>query len=191
RAVVIAADVTGLRVEAHGGTEIVDDVSFSVRRGEVVAIVGESGSGKTTVALALLGHARRGTRITRGSIRLGDVDMLLLSEKQQRAARGPLVAHVPQDPASALNPALRISTQLGEVLEQHHPELKRAEASTRIRQVLADVRLSSGHEFLQRYPHQLSGGQQQRICLAMAFILRPTVIVLDEPTTGLDVTTQA
>src|SRR5439155_12030449 len=103
---------------------------------------------------------------------------------------GKLVSYVPQDPSAALNPTLRIGRQLAEVVEVHERDADGA-LSNRVRSVLDEVRLPSGREFLRRYPHQLSGGQQQRVCLAMAFLLRPAAIVLDEPTTGLDVTTQA
>ena len=108
-----------------------------------------------------------------------------------RGLRGKTVSYVPQDPASALNPALRIRTQLEEVLETHAFGDSRAARAARMREMLEEVLLPSDDGFLRRYPHQLSGGQQQRVGLAMAFANRPRLIVLNEPTTGLDVTTQA
>ena len=181
--------VGGLRVElAASGREIVDEVAFELAPGEIVGLVGESGSGKTTVAVALLGHAKRGTRIAAGSVQIAGTNVLALAPEHLRRARGRLVSYVPQDPSSALNPSLRIGAQLEEVMREHDEP---GGAGARIREALAEVRLPSGGDLLRRYPHQLSGGQQQRICLAMAFLLRPALIVLDEPTTGLDVTTQA
>ena len=105
--------------------------------------------------------------------------------------RGGRISYVPQDPASSLNPSLCIRTQLREILERHEFGSDRGERDLRLREVLDEVKLPSDSEFLSRYPHQLSGGQQQRVALAMAFACRPAVVVLDEPTTGLDVTTQA
>jgi peptide/nickel transport system ATP-binding protein len=187
-----ALEVSGLRVElTASGEDIVGNVAFEVDRGEVVGLVGESGSGKTTVALALLGHAKRGTRISSGSVRIGGEEILGRDASHVRAARGSTISYVPQDPAAALNPALNIRTQLSEVIQTHRRNAAVGEVEERIRQTLAEVKLSADDEFLRRYPHQLSGGQQQRVCIAMAFLLRPQAIVLDEPTTGLDVTTQA
>ncbi len=189
----LAVDVRGLRVELPDGADIVDDVSFSIRAGEVLGVVGESGSGKTTVAMALLGFARGGARITGGTVHIaGDTgtNMLALDSGRKRLLRGKTVAYVPQDPASALNPSLRIGLQLAEVIEAHEPETPAAEIERRIADVMVAVGLPPDKSFLLRYPHQLSGGQQQRIGIAMAVILAPKLIVLDEPTTGLDVTTQ-
>jgi peptide/nickel transport system ATP-binding protein len=186
-----AIDVADLRVETGGGDEIVAEVAFSVASGDVVGLVGESGSGKTTVALALLGHARRGTRISSGSVRVAGDEILEGSRARVRALRGNVIAYVPQDPAAALNPALTIGTQLTEVITAHRRELSAQETRERVAETLAEVKLPSSAAFLRRYPHQISGGQQQRVCIAMAFLLRPRAIVLDEPTTGLDVTTQA
>jgi peptide/nickel transport system ATP-binding protein len=189
---VSALDVAHLHVELHpGGEEIVRDITFSVARGEVVGLVGESGSGKTTVALALLGHAKRGTRISAGSVKVDGTEMLGTRATEVRAARGSSISYVPQDPAAALNPALTVGKQLVEVIETHRPAATSREALDRIRETLSEVKLPTDPPFLRRYPHQLSGGQQQRVCIAMAFLLRPRMIVLDEPTTGLDVTTQA
>jgi peptide/nickel transport system ATP-binding protein len=188
----LALEVENLRVELVGsGTDIVDDVSLSVPAGDVLGLVGESGSGKTTVGLAILGHTRRGARMAGGEIRIEGRNILALRPLERQALRGTLVSYVPQDPASALNPALRIGKQLDETLAEHGFGTSDADRRTRIKQVLAEVLLESDDEFLRRYPHQLSGGQQQRVALAMAFANRPRVIVLDEPTTGLDVTTQA
>jgi oligopeptide/dipeptide ABC transporter ATP-binding protein len=185
-------EVEGLRVEVEGrGFDIVDDISFAIGGGEVLGLVGESGSGKSTVGLALLGHTRRGAVVTGGSVRVDGRDILALSEAELRAVRGGTVSYVPQDPASALNPALRIRLQLEEVLDAHGFGDSRAARAERLRETLGEVLLPSDDAFLARYPHQLSGGQQQRVGLAMAFACRPRVIVLDEPTTGLDVTTQA
>jgi peptide/nickel transport system ATP-binding protein len=187
-----ALQVEGLRVELEGeGIDIVDEVSFDVDAGEVLGLVGESGSGKTTVGLAVLGHTRRGARVTGGTVAIEGRSILELAPLQCQALRGKLVSYVPQDPAAALNPALRIGKQIMETLAEHGFGASAEERRTRVREALAEVLLPSDDAFLQRYPHQLSGGQQQRVALAMAFANRPRVIVLDEPTTGLDVTTQA
>jgi peptide/nickel transport system ATP-binding protein len=184
--------VTGLRVSLRGtDTDIIDDVSFSIQPGEVLGLVGESGSGKTTAGLALLGHTRRGAEISAGSVLVGDRDVLKLGLAERRRLRGSVVSYVPQDPAAALNPALRIGTQLMEVLEAHAFGSGQGERRDRIAEMMREVALPDAPAYLRRYPHELSGGQQQRIGLAMAFACRPRVIVLDEPTTGLDVTTQA
>jgi peptide/nickel transport system ATP-binding protein len=182
-------EVSDLEVRiGAAGPDVVSEISFAVPAGEVLGLVGESGSGKTTVALALLGHARRGLRISGGEVLLDGTNLLRLSPGGLRAARGAKVAYVPQDPAAALNPAQRVGTQLREAL-QVHPGVT-SDRDGRVLEVLREARLDATHELLRRYPHQLSGGQQQRVSLAMAFCCRPSLIVLDEPTTGLDVSTQ-
>jgi peptide/nickel transport system ATP-binding protein len=187
-----ALEVENLRVELEGtGVDIVDEVSFTVPAGDVLGLVGESGSGKTTAGLAVLGHTRRGARVTGGEIRIEGRNILALPRLERQRLRGKLVSYVPQDPASALNPALRIGKQLDETLSEHGFGKSDEERRARITEALAEVLLPADDPFLKRYPHQLSGGQQQRVVLAMAFANRPRVIVLDEPTTGLDVTTQA
>ena len=174
---------------AGHGPAVVSEVSFAVRPGDVLGLVGESGSGKTTVALALLGHTRRGLSVSRGEILLDGLDLLRLRPPRLRQVRGARVSYVPQDPSAALNPALRIGYQLREALRVHRRALA-ADPGKRILEVLSEVRLEASPAMLRRYPHQLSGGQQQRVALAMAFACRPSLIVLDEPTTGLDVSTQ-
>jgi peptide/nickel transport system ATP-binding protein len=190
----LRVDVQGLQVRLAGtATNVVDDVSFQVRDGELLGLVGESGSGKTTIALTLLGYTRRGLQITAGRVQVNGIDMAAASPAELQRLRAAVVAYVPQDPASALNPALRVRTQLAEVL-QFHPDVVAAKGlgdpAARVRETLEDAGLGATPEILGAYPHQLSGGQQQRVALAMAFALQPGVIVLDEPTTGLDVTTQ-
>ena len=173
------------------GPAIVADIAFSVQPGEILGIVGESGSGKTSIATALLGDARAGAVITGGSVLVDGSDILSLTAQERQKVRGPVIAHVAQDPALALNPMLRIGSQLDELLLVHAPELDKPARRTRIGEAAADVGLPGEAEFLRRFPHQLSGGQQQRVLLALAVLLRPKLIVLDEPTTALDVSTQA
>jgi peptide/nickel transport system ATP-binding protein len=170
-------------------TPIVSGVSFDVAEKQTMGLVGESGSGKSTVAVALLGFARRGLEICGGSVRVGDVDVLQLSGEELRDARGRLVSYVPQDPAAGLNPAHRIGGQLREAFSVHE-KLDKQELEDQLAEVMRAVNLPSTKQFLRSYPHQLSGGQQQRVVIAIAFACRPRLIVLDEPTTGLDVTTQ-
>ena len=183
--------VTDLRLNVLAtGDDIVDEVRISIEPGKVLALVGESGSGKTTVGLAILGHSRRGVTIAHGRVACADTEVLGLSEDAKRRIRGGLVSYVPQDPASSLNPSLRIGVQLMEALEVHDFGGSAESRKIRLKQMMAEVLLPTDEEYLLRYPHQLSGGQQQRVGLAMAFACRPSVIVLDEPTTGLDVSTQ-
>jgi peptide/nickel transport system ATP-binding protein len=184
--------VTDLRIElAASGVDIIDEVVIDIHPGEVLGLVGESGCGKTTVGMALLGHVRRGARVAGGVIRIGGRDLSSLREGDLRRLRGGTVAYIPQDPGTSLNPALRIGRQLSEILEAHATTASAREREQRMREGLEEVALPSDDAFLRRYPHQLSGGQQQRVAIAMAFANRPAVIVCDEPTTGLDVTTQA
>jgi len=188
----VRLEVRGLQVCLAGTkTDVVSEVDFEVAPGEVLGLVGESGSGKTTVALALLGYARRGLRITGGRILLDGQELLGIPERELPALRGRQVAYVPQEPAAALNPVRRVGKQIAEVLRVHAGgDSDGRDVWPRVREVLAAVDLPTDAPFLRRFPHQLSGGQQQRIVIAMAFACRPGVIVFDEPTTGLDVTTQ-
>ena len=175
----------------RGGIKIVENISFEIAPGEILGLVGESGSGKTTVSMALLGHTRKGAVIETGSILIDGHQIVGAKEEDLRALRGGIIAYVPQDPGTALNPGLRISKQIVESLEKHHPEQSAEVHMARVREILTEVALPSDKDFLMRYPHQLSGGQQQRVAIAIAFACRPKVIVCDEPTTGLDVTTQS
>lgn len=182
--------VDGLRVGLVGrGIDVVEDIDITLTPGKILGLVGESGSGKTTAGTALLGYARSGAVIDDGTITVAGHDIRALTMDQLRAVRGVDVAYVPQDPSSALNPAIRIGDQLRELLDLHNLG-DPGERDGRIREILPEVGLPASDEFLARYPHQLSGGQVQRVALAMVFLPRPKVLVLDEPTTGLDVTTQ-
>src|SRR5438093_1521531 len=149
---------------------VVQDVTFTIPAGHIMGLVGESGSGKSTVGLSLLGYTRRGLTIASGSVRLGDVSVLDLSGSALRRSRGSLVSYVPQDPASGLNPALRLGTQLREAVSVHDDQLDAGETlDERVDRLLDEVRLPNTRELLRSYPHQISGGQQQRIGIAMAF----------------------
>ena len=181
--------VSDLRVALTGtNLDVVDEINIELRPGEVVGLVGESGSGKTTAGTALLAYSRRGAFIEHGSVTFEGQNVLALPWEKVREIRGMKIAYVPQDPGAALNPAIRIGRQIVELLELHGIG-SAAERTEGARAGLREVGLPDDDEFLARYPHQLSGGQVQRVALAMAFLPRPKVLVLDEPTTGLDVTT--
>ena len=187
-----AVTVRDLRIDlVSSGQDIVDAIAIDVRAGEVLGLVGESGSGKTTVGMALMGYCRPGGKVTGGEILIDGRPLAAMAAGELRRLRGGTVSYIPQDPGTALNPALRIGPQLSEMLEAHKSQTSSEDQKARIRETLEEVALPNDDEFLRRYPHQLSGGQQQRVAIAMAFACRPHVIVCDEPTTGLDVTTQA
>ncbi|MGO2942338.1 MAG: ABC transporter ATP-binding protein [Brevibacterium aurantiacum] len=193
----IVLRVTDLRIETNAGNEILHGVNFALSRGEILGLVGESGSGKTTAGLACMGHFREGLKFASGSVSLwprGDetaVEVVELDEVAVRFLRGSRIAYIPQDPALSLNPAMRVGEQVREVLDIHKFGSSDAERAARVSAVLEDVGLPGDKAYQKRWPHQLSGGQQQRIGIAMAFAMYPDVLILDEPTTGLDVSTQA
>lgn len=181
-------EVRGLCVTA-GAHTIVSDVEFSIPRGGVLALIGESGSGKTTIALALLGYARLGCRIAGGTVRVGDTDVLSLDEDGLAALRGDRVSYIAQSAAASFNPSRRIMDQVVEPA-LIHGRMDRAAAEKKAVALFRSLALPHPEIIGERYPHQLSGGQLQRLMAAMALITGPELVILDEPTTALDVTTQ-
>lgn len=176
----------------HGGRtdHAIRDISFSIRAGETYGLVGESGSGKTTLSMAIMGHLPPNGAVTSGSIHLDGTNICSLSRAEMRRIWGRDLALVPQDPLSSLNPSIRVGEQLGELL-RYHMGLGRDAARQTVREHLEMVDLADPARVERSYPHQLSGGMQQRVMIAMALSTEPKLIVLDEPTTSLDVTTQA
>ncbi|WP_173009961.1 ABC transporter ATP-binding protein [Mycolicibacterium sp. P9-64] len=180
-----ALTVSGLRVCLTGGDAIVESTDLRLAKGEIVGLVGESGSGKTSTAMALLGYSGVGVDIVGGELKIGGQPLQM--NESMRPSRGSMIAYVPQNPGRALNPSLRIFDAVDDLLKAHRSD----RADDVVYGTLDAVGLPRKREFGRRYPHQLSGGQQQRVCIASALVCEPAVIVLDEPTTGLDVVTQA
>jgi peptide/nickel transport system ATP-binding protein len=186
-------EIRGLKVEATTDSgrrlDIIKGVDLDIAPGEIVALIGESGSGKTTIALTLMGYTRTGCRISGGSIRVAGKDMVTLSERQRAMIRGREISYVPQSAAAAFNPTKRIIDQVVEVTHIHKL-LPPAEARQKAISLFKALSLPNPEQIGDRYPHQVSGGQLQRLAAAMALISDPKLVIFDEPTTALDVTTQ-
>ncbi|MCB8840348.1 ABC transporter ATP-binding protein [Aurantimonas sp. VKM B-3413] len=177
------------RTDSGRQVEIIRGVDLDVGEGEMVALIGESGSGKTTIALTLLGHTRPGCSIRRGSVRVAGRDVVAMTTAERRRLRGRQVAYVPQSAAAAFNPSQTIMEQVVEVAKIH--DLMPMEAARRKAvKLFRALALPEPETIGKRFPHQVSGGQLQRLAAAMALIGDPEVMVFDEPTTALDVTTQ-
>ncbi|WP_066732469.1 ABC transporter ATP-binding protein [Cupriavidus sp. D384] len=177
-----------------GVAKAVDDVSFSVGRGEIMGLVGESGSGKSMTGYSIMGLIDPPGRVVDGRIALTSRDgvtrdLRALTPAQQRDVRGNRIAMIFQDPMMTLNPVLRIDTQMIEAVRAHD-DVSKAAARERARNALARVGIPSPDERLQAYPHQFSGGMRQRVAIAIALLNKPDLIIADEPTTALDVTIQ-
>ena len=184
-------DIDGLTVGFGLAENVLRDVSFSIRRGEIVALVGESGCGKTLTALAILGLLPGAAQIVTGRINLADAgDLLALDERRRREVRARRLAMIFQEPMSALNPVLTLGFQVGESLRVDR-NMSRTEARGRALELLTMVAMPDPSRRLNCYPHQLSGGQLQRAMIAMALANAPDLLLADEPTTALDVTVQA
>jgi peptide/nickel transport system ATP-binding protein len=179
-----ALDLSDLRVRLARGEAIVEEVDLTLAPGEILGIVGESGSGKTTTARSLLGYTGPGIEISAGTLELLGAQVRM--DDSMRRSRGAVISYVPQDPSRSLNPSLRVGAAIERVAAAHG----KADSKTLVQPMLAAVGLPGTEEFARRFPHQLSGGQQQRVLIAMALVCEPAVMVLDEPTTGLDVVTE-
>ncbi|MCP4689786.1 MAG: ABC transporter ATP-binding protein, partial [Desulfobacterales bacterium] len=173
-----------------GEIPAVVDFSLTVKPGETIGIVGESGCGKSTVAMAIMQHMGSNGGIKSGSIAFKGRDMTQMSMEELRKLRGSEIAMIYQEPFASLNPSLKIRTQLMEV-PLTHEDISEAEARKRAIRILDDVKLPDPERILNAYPHQLSGGQQQRVVIAMGLLSNPSLLLLDEPTTALDVTVEA
>lgn len=187
-------DIRGLSVTLPKGADrkfAIEDISLNVGRGEIVCVVGESGSGKSVSAQTVMGLIpRKDLTPVAGEIMLQGEDLLKKTEIELRNLRGVKMAMIFQEPMTALNPVMQVGDQIGEMLEIH-TSMSASERRERIIEVMNDVGLPDVDKMIDSYPHQLSGGQRQRIMIAMALALEPALLIADEPTTALDVTTQA
>ena len=188
----VLLEMRGLKIEGQADDqwhEIVHGIDLDLRRGEVLGLIGESGAGKSTIGIAAMGFARPGCRITGGSIIFDGIDLRAASEEEKRKLRGARIAYVAQSAAASFNPAHKLIDQYSEMPIQHGV-MQRAEAETEAKDLYRRLQLPEPETIGFRYPHQVSGGQLQRAMTAMAMSCRPDLIVFDEPTTALDVTTQ-
>ena len=190
-------DIRNLKIEATAyppgepprHVVLVDDVSVSVQKGRVLGLIGESGAGKSTIGLSAMAYGRGGVRLTGGEIRLNGRDIRSASPDKLRALRGREVTYVAQSAAAAFNPAKKLMEQVIET-SVAHGVMSKAEAEARARSLFRQLGLPNPDTFGDRYPHQVSGGQLQRAMTAMALCPKPDLVIFDEPTTALDVTTQ-
>lgn len=185
----IILEIKGLRMTSVAGAVIIDNVDLQLKQGEVLGLIGESGAGKSTIGLAGMSYARAGVHIAAGEVLLGGVNIRALDAEGRRGVRGKRIAYIAQSAAAAFNPAHTLMDQVCEA-PLIHQLMSRAEAEAWARHLFKSLDLPDPEHFGDRYPHQVSGGQLQRAMAAMAMSCRPDVLVLDEPTTALDVTTQ-
>ena len=187
-------DVRGLTVALPAGADrphAVEDIDLQVHAGEIVCVVGESGSGKSVTAFTVMGlHDKRALTPVAGEVRVDGTDLLTQTDRRIRRLRGEKMSMIFQEPMTALNPVARVGEQIGEMLEIH-TDLSAANRKARVISAMTDVGLPDPASMYRAFPHQLSGGQRQRIMIAMALVLEPVLLIADEPTTALDVTTQA
>jgi peptide/nickel transport system ATP-binding protein len=188
----ILYEINDLEVEYNtrsGSVKAVDNVSFNVKRGEILGLVGESGCGKSTLGKAMMRMIAKPGRITNGELWLNGVDLLSLPENEMRKHRGKDISMIFQDPMTSLNPVQRIDQHLLETIKTHEPSVKKESALNRVRSLIE--RLSIQRERMKDYPHQLSGGMRQRVMIGLGLVLNANLIVADEATTSLDVIVEA
>ncbi|MDX2205630.1 MAG: ABC transporter ATP-binding protein [Hyphomicrobiaceae bacterium] len=186
-------DVRNMTVALPPGADrpfAIEDINVTVKAGEIVCVVGESGSGKSVTSFNVMGLLPRGLKTTQGEILLEGEDILKATKERLRDLRGTRMAMIFQEPMTALNPVMRVGEQIAEVL-QIHTDMSRADRRKRVLEMLKLVHLPEPERLIDAYPHQVSGGQRQRIMIAAALSLDPALLIADEPTTALDVTTQA
>src|SRR5258708_10838003 len=178
-----------LKIETIKGIVLVDNVNVTLKRGEILGLIGESGGGKSTMGVGAMAYARAGCRITDGAIKINGTELRASTAAQRRNFRGKSIAYIAQSAAASFNPAMTLMDQVCEA-PVTHGVMSRADAEVYALRLFRTLQLPNPDTFGDRYPHEVSGGQLQRAMAAMAMSCRPDIIVLDEPTTALDVTTQ-